>query len=186
MVGTFTFFSTGMRVGFIESLCVFLLVPVFYFWLLPFKLHNLHGFGLWVMRVIPFLLVITHTMLSIYGAKLCIGVTTRKIVKYLFMGRMFVVCFSGLVFYGICYFVAYPTIFTPERVWKLANNLPVLMREDFYRGVEVTVLPSIMYIASMCFFIMIIAAIAPYICANMRYYMLQGKKAKNKAMVDGE
>ena len=185
MVGTFTFFSTGMRVGFLESFCVFLLAPMFYCWLIPFKLHNLGGLGLWVMRMIPFMLVLTHTILSCYGARLCIGTTTRKIVKYLFVGRMLVVCFAGVVFYGVCYLIAYPTILTPDRIWKLANHLPAGMREDFYRGVEITVLPSIMSMAAICVLIMIVAAILPYVLANVRYHRLQYKKARNQAMTDG-
>ena len=83
--GTIGFFKMGLRGGFGETVFIFLLFPVFEFYLIPFVFHS-KGLGALLMGTVPFILLLVNTGLCFYLSRYYIGVChehrVRPVVLY--------------------------------------------------------------------------------------------------------
>ena len=183
--GTLSFFGIGMRSGFSESIFIFLLFPLFQFYLIPFYFHG-SGQGAVLMASIPFMLLFVNTGMCFYVSRCYIGTLTRKAINSFFLGRSLVIVLKSLLIYGLYFIAASPQILTPERVWGIAKYFNPEMADKFFYGFEVKVLPHIMPAAKVCSISMLAAAVLPYGTAYLLDWRRQKKQKGNQARVAGQ
>jgi hypothetical protein len=183
--GTIGFFKMGLRSGFGETVFIFLLFPVFEFYLIPFVFHS-KGLGAVLMGAVPFILLMANTGLCIYVSRFYIGTLTRRAINSLFFGRAFILTIKSFVMYILYYCVSNPKIATPERVWSLVlrffNNQGTA--NDIYYEIE-KILPYVVPVTIVCSISMLLSAFLPYGSAYLLDRKRQRRKEKNQARVAG-
>jgi hypothetical protein len=183
--GTIGFFKMGLRSGFGETIFIFLLFPVFEFYLIPFVFHS-QGLGAIVMGAVPFLLLLVNTGLCFYVSRFYVGTLTRRAINALFFGRAFILIIKSFVMYVLYFCVSNSRIATPERIWSLAlrffNN--EVTAKNFYYGIE-KILPYVVPVTIVCSLSMLLSAFLPYGSAYLLDRRRQRRREKNQVRVIG-
>jgi hypothetical protein len=185
LTGTLSFFSIGARSGFGETFFLFVLFPLFQFYLLPFELR-VNGVARLVLGAAPFFLLIANTVMCFFVSRFYIGTLTRRAINSLFLGRAIVLTGKSVLVYVLYFVLSHPTILTPERVWGIANRLRPELADKIFYGFELKVLPLMMTAATTCSLFILAAAALPYGSAYALDKWRQKKQAENQARVAGQ
>ena len=183
--GTIGFFKMGLTSGFGETIFIFLLFPVFEFYLIPFVFHST-GLGTVLMGTVPFILLFVNTGMCFYVSRFYIGTLTRRAINSLFFGRAFILTIKSFLMYVLYSCASNPRLASPERVWSLAQRLLNNQEEakKFYYGIE-KILPYVVPVTIVCSISMLLSAFLPYGSAYLLDRRRQRKKEKNQARVAG-
>lgn len=156
--GMIGFFKVGSSSGFSEGMFVFMLFPVFKFYLTPFVLNTDDFILKLLINAIPFMSIIINGMICSYVSRFYIGNLTRKAINALFMGRSLVLMIKSLFIYVIYYFIAH--LSTPDRVWSMARHFGA--NAEVIYAHYMNILPHILPTATKCSVYVLIAAVVPY------------------------
>ena len=179
--GTINFFKMGAGSGFTEAIFVFLLFPVFEFYLVPFVFHSTGPVNL-LLCTVPFAFLIGNTIMCFYVSRYYVGTLTRKAINSLFLGRASILFMKSFLMYALYYCAA--KLATPERVWNLALHLNQEMATDFYYGV-LKILPHVIPATIICSIAMLLSAFLPYGSAYFLDRKRRRKQNNNQARVAG-
>ena len=155
---TIGFFKVGAGSGFNEGIFLFILFPIFKFYLLPFVLTSNDVFSLIVLGSIPYLPIIVNTLLCSYISRYYVGIITRKAINSLFIGRSILLMVKSLVIYTVYYFLFH--LSTPERVWAVAQHFG--KNSEIIYSNFITMMPHIMPTVTRCSIFILMSAILPY------------------------
>jgi hypothetical protein len=114
------FFKTGAMSGFGEGLILFLLYPLFEFYLLPFVFKVPDLTTKILFESIPWFIVGINTLICVYVSRFYVGKITRRAINNLLMGRSMALVLKGALIFILYYMIA--EISTPEKVWLIAQN----------------------------------------------------------------
>ncbi len=156
--GMIGFFKVGSSSGFSEGMFVFMLFPVFKFYLMPFVLKTNDLTLKLIISSIPFMSIIINGLICSYISRFYIGNLTRKAINSLFTGRSLVLMVKSFFIYVVYYFISH--LSTPDRIWSIAQHFGK-NAEVFYTH-YMKILPYMMPTATKCAVYILIAAIVPY------------------------
>lgn len=156
--GMIGFFKVGSSSGFSEGMFVFMLFPVFKFYLMPFVLKTNDLTLKLLISSIPFMSIIINGLICSYISRFYIGNLTRKAINSLFTGRSLVLMVKSFFIYVVYYFISH--LSTPDRIWSIAQHFGK-NAEVFYAH-YMKILPYMMPTATKCAVYILIAAIVPY------------------------
>lgn len=114
------FFKTGALSGFGEGLILFLLYPLFEFYLVPFVFKMPDLTTKILFESIPWFIVGINTLICVYVSRFYVGKITRRAINNLLMGRSMALVLKGALIFALYYMIA--GISTPEKVWLFAKN----------------------------------------------------------------
>ena len=182
--GTIGFFKTGMKTGFNEAIFIFLLFPIFWFYLTPFTFHS-GWLGDALLDGIPFVLLIVNTIMCLYMGRYHIGTLTRRAIHSVYFGRTIILVIMSFVLY-VLYFCA-ANLAKPVRVWSLVTGFTYNeeMAKSMYYGAE-KVLPYVIPSAMVCSLLMLMGGLLPYGAVFLLDRKRRKKKDKTQARVDGD
>lgn len=156
--GSLDFFKVGAASGFNEGAFVFMLFPIFKFYLMPFVINSPDLFSKLLFGSIPYLPIIINTLLCSYISRYYVGNITRKAINSLFVGRSILLIIKSFVIYVVYYFLF--KLSTPERIWDLSQHFGK-NSISFYNN-YVSLLPHIMPTAIHCSIFILMSAVLPY------------------------
>ena len=125
------FFKTGALSGFGEGLILFLLYPLFEFYLLPFVFKAQDLTTRILFEAMPWFIVGINTLICVYVSRFYVGKITRRAINNLLIGRSMALVIKGCLIYALYYLIA--GVSTPEKVWKVAEIFGK-NAEAFYYG----------------------------------------------------
>lgn len=125
------FFKTGALSGFGEGLLLFLLYPLFEFYLVPFVFKVPDLTTKLLFESIPWFIVGINTLICVYVSRFYVGKITRRAINNLLMGRCMALVLKGGLIFVLYYLIAGAG--TPEKVWLVAQNFGK-NAEGFYYG----------------------------------------------------
>lgn len=179
--GMIGFFKIGTSSGLSEGMFVFMLFPIFNFYLTPFVLKT-NDFVLGMLvHSIPFASIIINGMICSYVSSFYIGNLTRKAINSLFMGRSLVLMLKSFLIYVVYYFISH--LSTPDRVWSISQYFG--RNADNVYAHYMNILPHMMPMAIKCSIYILIAAIVPYGSVYLLDVYRSGRIKRNKMRIMG-
>jgi len=183
--GMWDYFRLGFKTGFSEGMVLFLLFPLFEFYLIPFVLVNPQGTVLYLFKGFPFILLTFNTLLCFYISRYFIGIITRKAINNLFAGRMVGLLTKGTITWVVWYCV-YGLSAYYHYVWWAAEKLGKIgiSPERFYHGFYY-IRPQILISANKAAILVAIAALGPYGIAWLHDWWRQHQEEKIRRILNG-
>ena len=156
--GICNYFKVGASSGFSEGMFVFLLFPIFHFYLTPFVLKTDSLMLKGIVLSIPFMSIIMNGFICMYVSRYYIGSLTRQAINSLFSGRLIVLMMKSLVIYIVYTFVT--QLSKPNYVWAIVKHFGKNSESIYTHYMQI--LPHMMPMATKCSICMFLAAIIPY------------------------
>ena len=180
--GTISFFKIGMGSGFNEGFLIFLLFPVFEFYMVPFVFHSPDMTTTLLFDSIPFSLLIGNTILCFYVSRYYVGTLTRKAINSLFVGRSSILAVKSFLMYVLYFSIV--KLATPDRIWSISQHFNQDTARSVYSGI-LKILPHVLPEAAVCSIAMLLSAFLPYGSAYLLDHKRRRKLNKNQARVTG-
>lgn len=180
--GMIGFFKVGSSSGFSEGMFVFMLFPIFNFYLNPFILKTNDLTLKLLVGSIPFMSIIINGLLCIYVSRYYVGNLTRKAINSLFSGRSIVLVAKSFIIYIVYLFIS--RLSTPERIWMIAQHFGTNSEAVYTHYMQI--LPHIMPNAERCAVYILIAAIVPYGSVYLLDVLRTARIRRNRMRIMGK
>ena len=180
--GSITYFKVGASSGFSEGMFVFLLFPVFHFYLAPF-IFKTDSFSLKIIFLsIPFMSILINGGICVYVSKFYIGNLTRKAINALLSGRSLVLMMKSLFVYVVYTFIS--GLSTPDRIWEISKHFKKF-GDSFYTH-YMEILPHMMPMATKCAICILAAGIIPFGTVFLFDVMRTSRIKRNRKRIFGK